>query len=84
MRMIFSKLGVPVLAMPRIAKRIIATVVDAGLCVLTVWLAYYLRLGEFVILSGNAMWPAGISILIALPIFMISGLIFLYFKITFA
>jgi len=74
MRMLFSKLGVPVLAMPRIAKRLVAIVVDAGLCVLTVWLAYYLRLGEFVILTGNAMWAAGIAILIALPIFIISGL----------
>jgi FlaA1/EpsC-like NDP-sugar epimerase len=72
--MLFSKLGVPVLAMPRIAKRLVAIVVDAGLCVLTVWLAYYLRLGEFVILTGNAMWAAGIAILIALPIFIISGL----------
>lgn len=74
MRMLFSKLGVPVLAMPRIAKRMVAIAADAGLCVLTVWLAYYLRLGEFVILTGNAMWAAGIAILIALPIFIISGL----------
>lgn len=74
MRMLFSKLGLPVLAMPRIAKRLVAIVVDAGLCVLTVWLAYYLRLGEFVILTGNAMWAVGIAILIALPIFIISGL----------
>lgn len=74
MRMLFSKLGVPVLVMPRIAKRMVAIVVDAGLCVLTVWLAYYLRLGEFVILTGNAMWAAGIAILIALPMFIITGL----------
>jgi FlaA1/EpsC-like NDP-sugar epimerase len=74
MRTIFSKLGVPVLAMPRITKRMVAIVVDIGLCVLTVWLAYYLRLGEFVKLTGNAIWPAGIAILIALPIFIISGL----------
>jgi FlaA1/EpsC-like NDP-sugar epimerase len=74
MRKLFSKLGAPVLAMPRIAKRLVAIVVDASLCVLTVWLAYYLRLGEFVILTGNAMWAAGIAILIALPIFIISGL----------
>ncbi len=73
-KIFLSRLGVPVLAMPRIAKRIVAVVVDAGLCVLTVWLAYYLRLGEFVILTGNAMWAAGISILIALPIFIILGL----------
>lgn len=74
MKIFLYKLGVPVLAMPRIAKRIVAIIVDASLCVLTIWLAYYLRLGEFVMLTGNAMWAAGISILIALPIFVISGL----------
>ncbi|WP_374522360.1 polysaccharide biosynthesis protein [Hydrogenophaga sp.] len=48
--------------------------VDLGLCVLTVWLAYYLRLGEFVPLSGNALWATGASVAIALPIFVVSGL----------
>ncbi|WP_319245282.1 nucleoside-diphosphate sugar epimerase/dehydratase [uncultured Propionivibrio sp.] len=67
-------LAIPVLALPRAAKRSIALSVDLGLCVLTVWLAYYLRLGEFVALSGTALWAAGVSICIALPIFMVSGL----------
>ena len=42
----FHQLALPVLAMPRVAKRVVVLVVDAALCVLTVWLAYYLRLGE--------------------------------------
>lgn len=67
-------LAIPVLAMPREAKRIVAMSVDSGLCVLSVWLAYYLRLGEFITLSGNAVLAVGISIGIALPIFTISGL----------
>ena len=68
------KLAVPILALPRAAKRLVAVSVDLGLCVLTVWLAYYLRLGEFVPLSGNALWATGASVSIALPIFVVSGL----------
>lgn len=70
----FHKLAVPVLALPRLAKRVVALSVDLGLCVLTVWLAYYLRLGEFVALSGNALVAALAAVGIALPIFIISGL----------
>ena len=74
MRMRMSKLVVPILGLPRAAKRFVALSVDLGLCVLTVWLAYYLRLGEFVALSGAALWAIGASIGIALPIFIVSGL----------
>ncbi len=64
----------PLLALPRYAKRIIALLVDTSLCVLTVWLAFYLRLGEFVSLSGPAFWAAALSVAFALPIFIVSGL----------
>ena len=66
--------ALPMLALPRWAKRFVVTTVDAGLCILSVWLAYYLRLGEFVALSGNALWATGAAIGIALPIFIASGL----------
>lgn len=69
-----ANLSVPVLALPRLAKRFVALSVDIGLCVLTVWLAYYLRLGEFVVLSGVALLPVIGAIAIALPIFIFSGL----------
>ena len=62
------------LALPRWAKRFLVTALDAGLCILSMWLAYYLRLGEFVALSGNALWATGAAIGIALPIFSVSGL----------
>jgi len=68
------KLAVPMLALPRAAKRFVAMSVDLGLCVLSVWLAFYLRLGEFVALSGTALWAVGASVGIALPIFIVSGL----------
>jgi len=47
---------------------------DASLCVLTVWLAYYLRLGEFVALSDVASSAVLVSVGIALPLFVVSGL----------
>ena len=62
------------LALPRWAKRFLVTALDVGLCILSIWLAYYLRLGEFVALSGNALWATGAAIGIALPIFIVSGL----------
>ena len=69
-----KNLAAPVLALPRVAKRFVALSVDFGLCILAVWLSYYLRLGEFVTLSGNALWAAGTSIGLAFPIFVTSGL----------
>lgn len=68
------KLVRPVLALPRPAKRALVLAIDMSLCVLTVWLAYYLRLDTFVALSGNALLAAVVSIAIALPIFIVSGL----------
>ena len=76
----FFKLVVPILAMPRIAKRLVALVVDLSLCVVTVWLAFYLRLGEFISFAGSSEWAQGaiwasvVSVGVALPIFVVSGL----------
>ena len=69
-----NKLVVPVLSLPRLVKRLVVLMLDCSLCVLTVWFAYYLRLGEFVALSGTALWAAVVSVLIALPIFVVSGM----------
>jgi FlaA1/EpsC-like NDP-sugar epimerase len=74
------KLAAPILALPRFVKRIVAFAVDLSLCLLTVWLAFYLRLGEFVSLSGSSEWAKGavlacaVSVLIASPIFFVAGL----------
>ena len=43
-----------ILNLPRVTKRLVVLVVDASICVFTVWFAFYLRLGEFVSLSGPA------------------------------
>ena len=72
-----NRFALPILAMPRRAKRVIVLSVDASLCVITVWLAYYLRLGEWVKLSGDGfwqpLWAVGGSLVVALPIFVVNG-----------
>ncbi|MCG9082774.1 polysaccharide biosynthesis protein [Laribacter hongkongensis] len=79
MKTALSQLVVPILALPRPAKRLVALTIDLSLCVLTVWLAYYLRLGAFISLMWQSGWAQGptwagvVSIGIALPIFIISG-----------
>ncbi len=70
----YIKIAAPILALPRAAKRFVALLVDTGLCVFTVWLAYYLRLGEFVALSDSALWATVVAIGLAIPIFIVSGL----------
>jgi len=74
MKQSLINLSVPILALPRAAKRFVALSVDLSFCILTVWLAFYLRLGEFVNLSVQGLWAVVVSVGIALPIFVISGL----------
>ena len=71
---LLSHFASPALALPRSAKRTVVLLVDLGLCVLTVWLAFYLRLGEVVALSGTPLWVVLTSAGLALPIFILSGL----------
>ncbi|MFS8046664.1 polysaccharide biosynthesis protein [Rhizobium sp. BR 314] len=69
-----DKLVLPFLALPRSTKRALALLVDASLCVLTVWFAYCLRLDDWVILEGIEWLPAIVSLLVAIPIFIVLGL----------
>jgi FlaA1/EpsC-like NDP-sugar epimerase len=62
------------LAMPRPLKRGLALALDAFFCVLTVWLALYLRLEAWVGLEGTYLPAVLGSIALALPIFVRAGL----------
>lgn len=70
----FSKVVRPLLALPRGSKQLMAAAIDAVLCALTVWIAYYLRLGYFVSLAGRPSVAIGLSIVLALPAFYVAGL----------
>ena len=64
----------PVLGLPRFTKQLIAIILDVALCLLTVWLAFYLRLGQWVQLSQEPLAPALAAPLIAVPLFAAFGL----------
>lgn len=74
----FNRLAALTLTLPRLLKRIIVLGVDASLCVLTVWLAYYLRLDDWIALSDHSAFRPLIaalgSVALALPVFIVFGL----------
>lgn len=59
--------------LPRWIKRALIVTVDISLCILTVWIAYYLRLSEWVPLYGAPGLSVIGSIGLAMPIFALVG-----------
>lgn len=76
----FHQTTAPILGLPRRVKQLIVLAVDASLCVLTAWLAFFLRLGEFVHMSGEPLSAALLAIGIGLPIFALVGLYKVIFR----
>ena len=70
----------PLLALPRGSKRLLAAAIDSALCALTVWFAYYLRLGYFVSLAGRPSVAVVLSLALALPAFHFFGLYRMAFR----
>lgn len=76
----FSRnLAAAVLALPRLVKRTFVFIADVILCVGAVYFAFYLRLGYWVSSDTPVQLEAfllagGFSLLIALPIFVVTGL----------
>jgi len=62
----------PAVALPRIVKKGLVLTLDASLCILAVWVAYYLRLNYWVQLS-EVGWQTALASLLALPIFAAAG-----------
>lgn len=69
-----NKIRLFLLDLPRDKKLIISLAVDTFLCFLTVWIAFYLRLGEVVRLNYSILFSSLLSIIFAIPVFYISGL----------
>jgi FlaA1/EpsC-like NDP-sugar epimerase len=67
----------PILALPRPVKRLLVLATDIALCVLTVWLAFFLRLDEWVRMYNDPFWrgdwAAAIAVLVAIPLFITHG-----------
>jgi len=62
------------LNLPRTAKRVVVLALDSSLCILALWFALYLRLGEFVYLDWQYALAGILSLGLAIPIFLINGL----------
>ena len=80
-----NRFAEPFLALPRPAKRLLALGVDALLCALTVWLALSLQFENWVVIHGNQWLAIGLSLALALPVFVMYGLyraIFRYAGLT--
>ena len=71
---ILKKLSKNIINLPRSTKRIIAILIDIGLCIFCTWLAFYLRLEEFVKINDVTTLAVEISILLAIPLFWLMGL----------
>lgn len=69
-----QQLATITLNLPRFAKRGIALFLDSCLCILAVWLAFYLRTGLWVPLSTIPIVAPGLALLFSLPIFIYFGL----------
>ena len=63
-----------ILTLPRNAKRIIAILIDIGLCIFCTWLAFFLRLEEFVKINDVTTLSVELSVLLAIPMFWLMGL----------
>jgi FlaA1/EpsC-like NDP-sugar epimerase len=71
--MLSSATATSVLAIPRTLKRLVVVLLDTSLCVFSVWIAFYLRLGEFVPIVDSVAWATVVAIFLAIPIFVVSG-----------
>jgi len=60
--------------LPRYAKRALAIILDLGFCILCTWIAFYLRLEQFIKINDITILAVVISISLAIPIFWLSGL----------
>ena len=60
--------------LPRWQKRVLVLSCDVALCIVSAWIAFYLRTGVFHALHGRVVLSILLSIGLAVPIFVFSGL----------
>ena len=58
----------------RYSKRAIVIIADVVLCVIAVWLAFFIRLEELILLKDINYTPILLSIVLVVPIFWIMGI----------
>ena len=60
--------------LPRYAKRILVIIFDIVVCILSTWIAFYLRLEQFIKINDLSILAVLLSIFFAIPIFWFAGL----------
>ena len=66
--------------LPRFVKLWITLLIDLNLCILSAWLAFYLRLDQFILIKGAVLTAASLSVLLCLPVFWLLGFYRTIFK----
>jgi FlaA1/EpsC-like NDP-sugar epimerase len=72
--LMLSEITQNIVSLPRNVKKILAIVVDVVLCIFCTWLAFFLRLEEFIKINDTTTLAVEISIFFAIPIFWLMGL----------
>ncbi len=81
MRARLKKYASIAIELPRVVKRAIFLTIDASLCIFATWCAFYLRVGVVYEFSDPGLQQATLfSVLIAIPIFVVSGLYLTIFR----
>ena len=82
MSFILKEISQNILSLNRYLKRSVAIITDGVLCIACTWLAFTLRLEEFVLFRDFNFHVAIISLILALPIFWLFGLYRTIFRYT--
>ena len=69
----FHKTKLFFLDLPKTEKLIISILIDVFLCISTVWISFYLRIGYFP-LGKVLILPSIAAVIFAIPVFYFSGL----------
>ena len=82
MRNYIEEISGSIVSLNRYSKRAIAIVTDLGLCIFCTWLAFFIRLEEFILFKDFNFYPALISVIIAIPVFWLFGIYRTFFRYT--
>ncbi len=82
MKNLLKEISISTFSLHRYSKRTIALITDLALCVLCTWFAFFLRLEQFILLKNFNIYPALLSMIIAIPIFWLFGLYHTIFRYT--
>ncbi|NMV41896.1 polysaccharide biosynthesis protein [Ralstonia insidiosa] len=80
--MLFHRSAAPLLALPRPAKRLVVVALDLVLAVISVWVAYYLRIDQVGLAQQQQKYVYILAPLLAFPIFVRFGLYRAIFRYT--